>query len=113
KHQCSLSINQREFDIATTWRKYILTPQRLQRHNELVMATWPQDIPDRLPLDGFFYQYKDPATGNTALDQAKSMQKDLYNRANKLWKPVIRLNLAATSRDGFATYRAEDQSQLP
>ncbi|HGM5580518.1 TPA: hypothetical protein ACKP22_002197 [Pseudomonas putida] len=110
KHQCSLSINQREFDIATTWRKYILTPQRLQLHNELVMATWDQNIPDLLPLDGFFYQYTGSATDTQALYQAKRMQDDLAKNPNGLWKPVIRLNLAATTRDGFATYRAQDQN---
>ncbi|HGM5582469.1 TPA: hypothetical protein ACKP22_004186 [Pseudomonas putida] len=116
EQQCSLAINKVEFNLAMItrhpeYRGGMLNNQQLISHNELIIKTWPQDIPDLLPLDGFFYQYTGSKTDADALDQAKKMQKDLEKNSNGLWKPVIRLNLAATTRDGFATYRAQDQNQ--
>ncbi|HGM5580519.1 TPA: hypothetical protein ACKP22_002198 [Pseudomonas putida] len=107
QHQCSLAINPKEFNIALSTREQLLTRLQRSHHNELIVAPWPQDIPDLLPLEAFFYQ---DTADNKALTHAKEMQKDLHARANKLWKPVIRLNLNAPSGGAFATYRAQDQN---
>ncbi|MBH3459876.1 hypothetical protein [Pseudomonas putida] len=110
KHQCSLAINLTEFNLASVSRKSMLNAQQQLHHNELIVGTWPQNIPDLLPLEAFFYQYKDDNTAKPAIEQAKGMQQDLLTTANGLWKPVIRLNLAAPSGGAFATYRAQDQN---
>ncbi|MNE87785.1 hypothetical protein D3C80_1850230 [compost metagenome] len=73
-------------------------------YNETMLKAWPQNIPDRLPLDAIFYTTEG---GTAALDQAKQMQQDLFRSSASLVKPVVRLTLGATA-PAF-TYRREDQ----
>lgn len=105
QHQCSLAVDAVAFDISLKSREAMLNPEQYLHHNELLIETWPQNIPQLLPLEAFFYQ-----SGHLdAITQAKAMQQDLSDSAAGLWKPVIRVDLQAGPEQVF-TYRPEDQS---
>ncbi|WP_342624119.1 hypothetical protein [Pseudomonas alkylphenolica] len=105
-HQCSLAIEPASFMLAIEGRAQFVggTENPYYGYNETMLKAWPQNIPDRLPLDAIFYTTEG---GTAALDQAKQMQQDLFRSSASLVKPVVRLTLGATA-PAF-TYRREDQ----
>ncbi|URM28124.1 hypothetical protein LLY42_00215 [Pseudomonas frederiksbergensis] len=56
--------------------------------NELMLATWPQDIPTALPIQAFYY------VGN-GLKSAQYDQQDFYEQTG-LMRPIIRISLPAS-----------------
>lgn len=72
-------------------------------HNELLIETWAQNVPSRLPLEGFFY------TSATGFNAARNFQYKFKIRTGE-WLPILRLDL--TQATPFA-YAAEDQWTLP
>ncbi|WP_296230256.1 hypothetical protein [Pseudomonas sp. UBA4617] len=107
KHQCSMGITPSTVRISfDTRNNNTVNPQQRAHHNELMIGTWPQDIPDLLPLEAFFWL---ASADNNGLEQAKNMQRDLMTTA-KLWVPVIRLNLKAANPAETFAYATEDQA---
>ncbi|PHM61550.1 hypothetical protein [Xenorhabdus ishibashii] len=71
-------------------------------NNELILATWPQNIANELPIEAFFYL---PG----GLEGAQHEQKDFHNVTGKTI-PIIRIELPANySQDATFTYNPEDQ----
>ena len=76
-----------------------------RRYMELMIAEWPQDIPDRLLLEALFY---DPSTPGNALEQARCEQVD-FRVATGRTLPIVRLELDPVQLP--FSYREEDQDQ--
>ncbi|SFU95884.1 hypothetical protein [Xenorhabdus koppenhoeferi] len=71
-------------------------------NNELVLAIWEQDIPEKLPIEAFFYQ-------NNGLQDAQHDQKDFYQSTGILL-PIIKITFPLDkSKDIRFTYNQEDQ----
>ncbi|WFQ81298.1 MULTISPECIES: hypothetical protein [Xenorhabdus] len=71
-------------------------------NNELILATWSQNIPNELPIEAFFYL---PG----GLNGAQHDQKEFYNVTGKII-PIIQIDLPADySQDATFTYNKEDQ----
>jgi len=74
-------------------------------YSELILATWPQNIPKELPIEAFYY-----LPGGLA--GAQHDQKDFYNKTGGKVVPIIKLTLPATAAaDAAFTYSAADQVQ--
>lgn len=78
-------------------------PAALNEWNEIMIGTWPQGIPEQLPLEGFFY-----LAGSTGLAGAQFIQRDYY-RMTKKFLPIVSINLQAAGANNFV-YSPEDQS---
>lgn len=105
-HQCSLAIQPDSFMLAIQGRANLIvgTENQYYGYNEIMLKAWPQNIPDRLPIDAIFYI---PAFGAQALEQARGIQRDLFRSSNSLLKPIVRLGLGSTG--GVFTYERQDQ----
>lgn len=108
KHQCSLPTSQAGVDISMKARNNdTLNPAQRAHHNEVIIRAWPQNIPNQLPLEAFFWW--NPNNDASGLAQAKDMQRDLLKTAAK-WIPVVRLDFKATNPDQIFMYAPEDQA---
>jgi|GEM_PF-2134178 len=70
--------------------------------NELIIAPWPQPMPENLPLAAFFFNIF--ANGR---EQARSTQRDFMDHTGQ-FKPVIRLDLQTPGAQRFL-YDLDDQ----
>ena len=79
--------------------------------NELMLATWPQDIGASLPIEAFFYVVKESLSG---LAGAQRNQRDLLN-TDGVAVPVIKATLPAdaTGQTTFAFEPADQVIQAP
>lgn len=105
-YQCSFKADQPQFALSIEVRAHFPNPTNRNAHNELIIAAWPQDIPERLPLEAFFYQ--DNEVRATGLQGAQFMQQD-YANITQRYLPIIRVNLTATNGQIF-TYAPQEQS---
>ncbi|WP_139253349.1 hypothetical protein, partial [Burkholderia ubonensis] len=81
-----------------------LIPNSLRQvTNELILATWPQGIPDKLPLEAFFYT-------DGGLSNAQYVQRDYYSVTNK-YLPIIYVVFPET-QTGTASFTFRDQDQV-
>ena len=70
---------------------------------EIILKTWPQDIPKELPIQAFFYV-------EGGLSAAQHDQRDYFNKTGGTVMPIIKLTLPqTTSADAQFTYSAADQ----
>ncbi|WP_339538501.1 halovibrin HvnA [Pseudomonas sp. RA_15y_Pfl2_54] len=70
---------------------------------ELVLATWPQNIPKELPMQAFFYL-------DGGLAGAQYDQKDFYDSTGGKVLPIIKINLPRTANaDAQFIYNQADQ----
>lgn len=105
-HQCSLAIQPASFMLAIEGRRdFIVGTENVSYgYNEIMLTIWPQNVPDRLPLEAFFYSASD---GAAALEAAKNIQRDFQRSSSDLIKPVLRLDLNVSSNP--FSYRLADQ----
>ncbi len=107
--QCGFGLTDDYTNVTDAFYQTILSMAKMgsesfKTQNELRIATWPQDIPDELPVQAFFY------LNSTGLTSAQADQKDFYNQTNGMFVPVIKLNLPATqSADATFTYEPSAQ----
>ncbi|WP_213938968.1 halovibrin HvnA [Pseudomonas sp. dw_612] len=70
---------------------------------ELILATWPQNIPKELPIEAFFYL-------EGGLAGAQFDQNDFYNSTGGIVKPIIRIILPTTpTADAQFLFNPADQ----
>ncbi len=80
----------------------------LHHYNELVIQAWLQDIPERLPIQAFFY------TLDSGLKGAQHDQWDFFNTTHGIFIPIIHMTLpAVTNLSAQFDYRAADQYCKP
>lgn len=70
--------------------------------NEIMLAAWPNGIPEQLPLEALFYQ-----SGSSGLAKAQFIQTDYFQQTQR-FLPILAMNLAALDGTIF-TYNAADQ----
>lgn len=109
--QCGFGLTDDYTDVTDAFYQTILSMAKISNEsfktqNELRIATWQQDIPDKLPIQAFFY------LNNSGLASAQADQTDFYNQTNGMFIPVIKLTLPTTqSDDATFTYNPDDQVQ--
>ncbi len=70
---------------------------------ELILKTWPQNIPNELPIQAFFYL-------DGGLAGAQHDQRDFFNKTGGRVMPIIKITLPRTaSEDAQFIYSAADQ----
>ena len=68
--------------------------------NELVFAAWPQDIPEQLPIEAFFFN-------RAGLEDARLLQERFIQATGK-FLPIVRIEL--THPDAVFFYAPKDQT---
>ncbi|MEE1921749.1 hypothetical protein V0R50_05610 [Pseudomonas sp. 148P] len=86
-------------------REHFPNPSERRLWNEVVIAPWPQDVPEQLPLEALYYM---DVPGYQNLEHARHMQ-DNFIRATGKFVPVVRVEL--THPDQVFFYVPRDQSQ--
>jgi hypothetical protein len=103
--QCSLSTQDPQ-QFATSLKVRANRPSNMpDAWNEVLLKTWDQNIPERLPLQAFFYK------NATGLAEAKAYQQK-YAARTGAWLPVVRLDLARLDGSPFS-YAPTDQLIQP
>ncbi|ABA77479.1 conserved hypothetical protein [Pseudomonas fluorescens Pf0-1] len=93
-YQCSFDVRDQMNDAAADSFYQAIRAMALHRdvafhsRNELMLTTWPQNIPAELPIQALYY------TGN-GLKSAQYDQQDFYGQSG-LILPIIRIDLPAT-----------------
>lgn len=84
-------------------------PSSLQHHyNEIVVQAWAQNIPNRLPIQAFFY------TAASGLKGARHDQWDFFGSTGGAFIPIIHMTLpASVTGSATFTYNAADQYCQP
>ncbi|MCU1771738.1 hypothetical protein, partial [Pseudomonas sp. 13B_3.2_Bac1] len=98
---CSFNSSPAQFEQSIVARSFLNATDQSQ-HNEVVIASWPQDIGAQLPLEAFFYI---AAAGKA---NAAFFQQDFFQQTGR-FLPVVHLSLAADTGHEFA-YDPADQS---
>ncbi|MDC9583108.1 N-acyl homoserine lactonase [Xenorhabdus sp. PR6a] len=74
----------------------------LPLNNELVLGIWEQNIPNKLPIEAFFYQ-------NNGLQDAQYDQRDFY-QSTGIIIPIVKMAFPLSPGEKITfTYREEDQ----
>lgn len=89
----------------TLMREYRKTETKGAGYNELIVDSWPRDLPTRVPIEAFFHDTSQP----DALSVAQGLQA-IMNDQGGIWRPVIAVHFPT---DVFAEatfdYREADQ----
>lgn len=64
--------------------------------NEIIIAPWPLDIPEKLPLEAFFHNWEQPA----GVAGAQYIQRD-YAQVTGRFLPIVRVDLSAPATAVF------------
>lgn len=105
-YQCSLSTQDAsQFQVSIQARANINFPYKTA-WNEVMIATWPPDIGNRLPIEAFWWN-----TAKASVAEAKAYQTKFKNKTG-LWVPVIRVDVAQLNGRPFS-YNAADQAVQP
>ncbi|MFJ3009549.1 hypothetical protein ACIPGE_19780, partial [Pseudomonas fluorescens] len=75
--------------------------------NEVMIQTWPQDIPLQIPLEAFYYSLKAHYTSN-GLPQAQFAQRDYFEITGR-FLPIVLIDLEAPAGQVFR-YNPADQN---
>ncbi|KAB0507137.1 MULTISPECIES: hypothetical protein [Pseudomonas] len=75
------------------------------QQNELILATWSQNIPRELPIQAFFYLYTPGGLAGAQHDQ-----RDFYNKSGGMVVPIVQMVLPASpSEEALFAYYPADQ----
>jgi len=100
---CAFSNTPAAFQLSIAVRA-VMSASARQNWNEIIIAAWPQDIPEQIPLEALFY-----LSGNAAaLNNAKFIQRDYFQQTAR-YLPIVRMNLRTTDHRPF-TYDTADQT---
>ncbi|RBB96896.1 hypothetical protein C3E97_029780 [Pseudomonas sp. MWU12-2115] len=100
---CAFSSTPAAFQLSIAVRT-VMTAAARQNWNEIIIAAWPQNIPEQIPLESLFYL----SGNNTALNNAKFIQRDYFQQTAR-YLPIVRMNLGATDHRPFI-YETADQT---
>ncbi|MFJ2994385.1 hypothetical protein [Pandoraea sp. NPDC087047] len=81
---CAFDVDPQSFQLSIDVRPYI-PPGTPYPWNEAIIALWPPDIPEKLPIEAFFYVGNDPSG-------VQYVQRD-YMAMTGRFMPVVRVNL--------------------
>ncbi|VVE45495.1 hypothetical protein PIN31009_04345 [Pandoraea iniqua] len=80
---CGLAPSAAQFGVLVDLRKSFV-----DKHNEVILAAWPQDIPTQIPLESLFY------TGAENLPGTEYVQQD-YMAVTGRFMPIVSVTLSA------------------
>lgn len=109
--QCGFGLTDSYTNVADAFYQTILSMAKIssesfKTQNELRIATWEQNIPDKLPIQAFFY------LNSAGLAAARADQSDFFKQTNGMFVPVIKLVLPATQNaDATFTYDPTAQAE--
>jgi hypothetical protein len=113
QHQCGFNVSisaiqsADAFKVSIDVRDDIVIYGSFDIQNEIRLATWEQDIPNKLPIMAFFY------TETKGLAGAQHDQLDFYNESGRII-PIIKMSLPLTLlSDAKFTYSVSDQKITP
>ncbi|MCU0121831.1 hypothetical protein N8H74_26540 [Pseudomonas sp. B2M1-30] len=101
-HGCSLKGEQAPFAVSIEARSR-LTPTDQRVHNESIIAAWPQDIPDQLPLEAFFY------AAVSGKPSAQFFQRDYFQQTGR-FLPIVRLTTNVARNAYVFEFDPQDQT---
>ncbi|WP_249674967.1 hypothetical protein [Pseudomonas abieticivorans] len=107
QHQCGFASTPAYFALGLNIRPYFQIAADRRFHNEVMLRTWPQNIPSSLPIEAIFYHIK--GTRGTGLAGAQNIQRD-FKAATGKFVPVVRFSISQTTP---FTYAAGDQAVTP
>ncbi|URL57285.1 hypothetical protein IM816_11610 [Luteibacter flocculans] len=132
KNQCAFGVeDSRQRDTAEAWMQVVDVRRDLNifARNEVIIAAWPQDVGEKMPVEAFFYRtncfYTDDDCGAKlpVAEQMSPKKAETYRRAAAMndqsrfltktgrWVPVILWTPATEStKPAKFTYRKEDQA---
>jgi hypothetical protein len=103
KNQCSLStVVAAQFKASLEAHK-LMDAAWTAKPTEVLVETWDESKPEKLPVEAFFYEASAPGK----LADAQKFQREYYLETS-LYVPVVRLNLAAPDANIFS-YSVSDQ----
>ena len=107
QHQCSFGVDWRSFHLSLLARQSgYLEPSRYNKYSEQVIGRWPNDMPDRLPLEALFY-IPDGLNPKDSLAHVRQMQRN-YHTATGVVLPIVRFH--ANPDMPVFTYHPIDQT---
>jgi len=98
---CSFNGSQSQFEQSIQARSH-LKPEDQANHNEIVIASWPQNFGAQIPLESFFYLQ------NNAKPNAQFFQRDYFQTTGR-FLPIVFVDLTATDGQVFR-YNPDDQN---
>ncbi|WP_433589505.1 hypothetical protein [Pseudomonas koreensis] len=101
---CAFDTEPANFQLATTARPHSNDPYGW---NELIMAPWSEDQPEKLPLEAFTVNFPSMSEGD-GLSGARFIQRDYFQVTGR-FIPLIRVNFDAAPANVFS-YAPEDQA---
>ncbi|MFJ2995797.1 hypothetical protein, partial [Pandoraea sp. NPDC087047] len=103
-YQCSLGVDKDAFDLSLLARTtFPATPPYEEWWNELVVAPWPQDVPEQIPLEAVMYT-KESADLRAG---ARYIQNDYFNQTGR-FLPIIKVDIPGHPQAPFS-YTPGDQ----
>lgn len=108
-HQCGFKPDATGFALSLAGRRES-NPQSQRpswSQNEVVIATWPQGIPEQLPIEAFFYSIS-ATRAIVGLDAARFFQEDFFRETGR-FVPVVQMNYGAAASQKIFSYHEADQ----
>ncbi|MDI3273059.1 hypothetical protein [Pseudomonas sp. AL03] len=103
KNQCSLStVVAAQFKASLEAHKLVGAAWTV-KPTEVLIQTWDESKPEKLPIEAVFYEASAPAK----LADAQKFQKDYYLETS-LYVPIVKINLTAANHNIFS-FDAKDQ----
>jgi hypothetical protein len=96
---CAFTSSADQFQLSIAVRSGQVVPEK--NWNEIMIAAWPQDIPEALPLEALLYK---PTSG---LGPAQFIQRDYFRQTGR-FLPIVSLNVHAADKKVF-NYSPDDQ----
>lgn len=103
KNQCSLSTMMAAQFKASLEAHKMIDATWTAKPMEVLVETWDEKAPEKLPIEALFYDAATPAK----LADAQKFQRDFYLETS-LFVPIVKMNLLAADGEIF-TYTAEEQ----
>ncbi len=97
---CSFTGETLPFAVSLKARALLDIAVQRGQHNELIIANWPQNIGEQLPLEAFFY------VAEVAKPNAVFFQRDYFQQTGR-YLPIMQVDLAATDGKVF-TFDPQD-----
>jgi hypothetical protein len=104
RSSCAFNIDPAQFQLSIDVRP---TAPNGDGWNEVMIQTWPQDIPLKIPLEAFYYSLKAHYNAN-GLAQAQFAQRDYFQSTGR-FLPIVLVDLEATADQVFR-YNPADQN---
>ena len=102
KNQCSLStLVAAQFKASLEAHK-LIDPAWTAKPMEVLVGTWDESKPEKLPIEAVFYEASSPAK----LADAQKFQREYYLETS-LYVPIVKLNLAAADKNVFSFLMAD------